>query len=349
MSSAGLSQLKLRADPLPWLLEDDESCPGVRYLALTQLAGEDPGSRPARAALKASMAQGPVAEILSRQRPDGSWTDKPYGAKYVGSAWSVISLWQLGADPADGRVQKAVEHILESAVAPNGLFTIDGGGVMFIHCLSGNLSAACIALGAGGDPRVSRAVEGMARMVTGEGVSQKAGAGAPRQKALPDELRYYASSAAGPGFKCVANEALPCAWGAAKALLALASAPAAMRTPVVREALDQAVEFLLSRDPAVADYPAATNPSSSWHKFGFPVFYVTDYLTVLEGLALAGLTGDKRAAHALASVIDQQDEQGRWKREYAPRSPVGFDPGRVGQPNKWVTLRALRVLKAATG
>jgi hypothetical protein len=44
--------------------------------------------------------------------------------------------------------------------------------------------------------------------------------------------------------------------------------------------------------------------------------------------------------------LGKQDRQGRWKREYAPASPVGFDPGAKGAPNKWVTLRALRVLKA---
>ncbi len=329
----------LRADPLPWLLEKDESCPGVRYFALTQLLDEPPDSRRAALARRAVMETGPVPEILARMRPDGSWFDRPYGEKYVGTFWSVITLWQTGADPADERVQRACEHILESTLGPGDVFSYSGKPGAFIHCLAGNLGAALNALHPADDPRLQGALDSAARMITGEGV-------APAGQRSKAPLRYMKSATPGPGFMCMANKGLPCGWGAGKQLLSLATTPAATRTPVVQSALDQTVEFLLSRDPAVADYPTATNPSSSWQKFGFPVFYVTDYLTVLEGLALAGHVRDPRAAHAVESVLAKQDAQGRWKREYAPHNPVGFKPGNVGAPNKWVTLRALRVVKA---
>jgi hypothetical protein len=219
------------------------------------------------------------------------------------------------------------------------VLTADAPGSIYIHCMSGNLVAALHALGFAEDSRLARAVEGMCRMVTGDGV-------APQGTKDTSVLRYMKSATAGPGFQCTANGGLPCGWGAARVLLALAAVPDAGRSPVCRKAREQTVEFLLSRDPAVADYPAATNPSSSWRKFGFPLFYITDYLSVLEGLALVGRIHDPRAAHAVAALLAKQDAQGRWKREHAPRSPVGFDPGELGQPNKWVTLRALRVVKA---
>lgn len=334
----------LRADPLPWLLEEDESCPGVRYFALTQLLGEMPGGKAVASARRAVMRSGPVPEILSRQRPDGGWSDTPYGQKYVGTFWSVISLWQAGADPSDGRVRHACEHVLERGRGPAGVFAVNARS-MYVHCLSGNICAALSALGFAGDAELGEAVKGMARMVTGEGVLPKGSTTNGAQRPTR-QLRYYSSSTPGPGFQCVANGGLPCGWGAGKVLLALAAVPEGSRTPVVTMALGQTVEFLLSRDPAIADYPTATNTSANWHKFGFPVFYVTDYLTVLEGLATAGSIRDPRADHAVEAVLAKQDTEGRWKREYAPRNPVGFDPGKIGAPNKWVTLRALRVVKA---
>jgi len=50
---------------------------------------------------------------------------------------------------------------------------------------------------------------------------------------------------------------------------------------MVTRAIDAGVDFLLSRDPAVADYPAAYSdgrPSAAWFKLGFPSGYVADVL-----------------------------------------------------------------------
>jgi hypothetical protein len=82
--------------------------------------------------------------------------------------------------------------------------------------------------------------------------------------------------------------------------------------------------------------------------FGFPVFYVTDLLQIVEALALLGHAADPRLANTLALVRDKQDAQGRWPLEYAYGSKTWGDFGRKGRPNKWVTLRALRALKQAT-
>ncbi|MGE5139275.1 MAG: hypothetical protein ACM3JD_07435, partial [Rudaea sp.] len=54
---------------------------------------------------------------------------------------------------------------------------------------------------------------------------------------------------------------------------------------------------------------------------------------------------DPRLAQALGVIRDKQDEQGRWLLEYDYRGKIWTDFGPKKQPNKWVTLRALRVLK----
>ena len=104
---------------------------------------------------------------------------------------------------------------------------------------------------------------------------------------------------------------------------------------------------MLSRDLARADYPTrnAAKPSVNWRKFGFPVFYVTDILQVLEALVALGYGDDPRLAPALELVRQKQDEQGRWALEYDYTGKTWVDFGSKKQPNKWVTLRALKVLK----
>ena len=108
------------------------------------------------------------------------------------------------------------------------------------------------------------------------------------------------------------------------------------------------MDFLFGTDPALADYPSGLNdhPSSNWWKFGFPVFYVTDLLQIVEALVRLGYKDDPRLAHALDVIRDKRDEDGCWQMEYVYGSKTWGSFGRKGQPNKWVTLRALRVLAA---
>jgi hypothetical protein len=162
--------------------------------------------------------------------------------------------------------------------------------------------------------------------------------------------RWYASGTSGPGFACAANEKLPCAWGAVKSLGALARLPVERRQPAVTRAIQTGVNFLLGRDPAVADYPSGwghASPSASWFKLGFPSGYVADVLQNLEVLAELGCARDARLANAVEWVLAKQDANGRWTNEYAYNRETWTDIERQGRPSKWVTLRACRFLRSA--
>ena len=189
------------------------------------------------------------------------------------------------------------------------------------------------------DPRLDAAYEWMARSVTGEGVAPVEEKG--------EGLRYYAYKC-GPNFTCGANDKLPCAWGAIKVLLAFGKLPHERRSPLIEIAIEQGVDFLFSADPAKADYPSGLSdkPSGNWWKFGFPVFYVTDLLQNVEALVQLGYGGDSRLRHALGIIREKQDGQGRWPLEYSYAGKTWVDFGPKKQPNKWVTLRALRVLNS---
>lgn len=102
-------------------------------------------------------------------------------------------------------------------------------------------------------------------------------------------------------------------------------------------------------DPATAEYPHpyADKPSRNWWKFGFPVSYVTDLLQILEALVPLGYAYDARLASTFDLVRSKQDAEGRWPLEYSYAGKTWLDFGPRKMPNKWVTLRALRVLKAA--
>ena len=330
---------RLNEDLLSWLLEPDE--PGARYLALRDLLdrpSEDPELQEAR---RVAHTDGPIAAILAAMDEAGYWAEPGAGylPKYRSTVWSILTLAQLGASAAlDDRIGRACAYLLDHALAPGGQFASATAPSGTVGCLQGNMCWSLLELGYD-DPRIDAAFEWMARTTTGEGLAPATDRRAP--------LRYYAGKC-GPLFTCGANNKLACAWGAAKVMLAFGRLPHKRRTPLIERAIGQGVEWLLSVDPATGAYPTGWNdkPSGNWWKFGFPVYYVTDVLQIVEALVALGHGRDPRLADALDLVRGKQDASGCWPLEYdyAGKTWVEFGPRR--QPNKWVTLRALRVLKA---
>jgi hypothetical protein len=84
---------------------------------------------------------------------------------------------------------------------------------------------------------------------------------------------------------------------------------------------------------------------AAWTSFAFPTWWHYDVLRGLEYLRSAGVRPDERVAEAIDLVESKRDGDGRWPLEvrYPGQMPVEIDEG-VGQPSRWNTLRALRVL-----
>jgi hypothetical protein len=332
-------RVEVNEGALNWLLEKDSS--GIRYLVLRDLMGCPPDDPDLKAARVEAYTKGPIASILAEMADEGYWVEPGpgYNPKYRATVWSIILLAQLGASAAqDERIARACAYLLDHALTNGGHFTTSGAPSGTADCLQGNLCAALIDLGYD-DSRLDKAFEWMARSVTGEGV-----ASADDRRAA---VRYYAGKC-GPVFACGSNNRLPCAWGAVKVMLAFSKLPKERRTPVINRAIQEGVNFLFSTDPALADYPSgySDRPSGNWWKFGFPVFYVTDLLQNVEALVALGYGDDPRLGPALDVIREKQDAQGCWALEYDYTGKTWVNFGAKKQPNKWVTLRALRVMKA---
>lgn len=326
-------QEKLNGDSLTWLLEPDTANPAIRFFALRDLCdrlSDDPEVLAAQAKI---MTSGAVPVILDAQQPEGFW-QKPGGGygKYRGTVWQIMLLSELAADPSDGRVRRGCEYLLNHSIARSGGFAACQNKPVpsnVLHCLNGNLLYALIRLGFLDDPRVQQALDWQARSITGE---------AP--------IQFYDSGTSGPGFSCGVNDKLPCGWGATKAMNALVSVPPERRTRLIQRAIEQGAEFLLRYDLAKADYPYSDTISANWFKLGFPFSYWSDVLETLAVLVKLGYGGDARLAQTYHWLLDKQDKQGRWKLQNSLNGKMWIDIEKRGKPSKWVTLRALRVIKA---
>ena len=312
----------LRADPTAWLLEPDN--PSARYLALAQLLDRAADGPEALSAQSAITTARPARAILEAQyvgpedaaQPAGYWIkpDIGYSPKYRATVWQLIFLAQLGA-PRVQPIQRACEYVLQhSRQATDGRFIAARSQYAAIDCLNGNLLWALQRFGFADDAGVVQAREATAQ------------------------------AAARRGFACHHNGDRPCAWGAVKVLRAFLELPPARRSAAVEATIGCGTELLLSVPIVEAAYPAIRAASERWFALAFPLDYSADLLEVATVLALAGCAGHPHLQAVVRWLLDRQDADGRWMLEHTPgKTWGGF--GELGRPNKWVTLRALRLLK----
>lgn len=329
---------KVKGNPLDWLLEPEDA--GVRYLAMRDLLELDAEDPQMKAAQEAAYRTGPIGNILDAMDPQGYWAEPGpgYYPKYRSTVWTLSLLAQLGANiDSDARIARGCQYLLDHGLTGFGQFSASGSPGGTADCLQGNLCEAMLDLGVQ-DPRLELAFDWMARSVTGKGIAPKTDRDAP--------LRYYAGKC-GPLFACGSNMDQPCAWGGVKVMLAFGKLPRNRWTANIQGAAQAGIDFFLGVDPASAGYPSpmAAKPSRNWWKFGFPVFYVTDLLQLVEALGRLGYGKDKRLENAYELMVCKQDEKGRWPLEYDYTGKTWVDFGVKKHPNKWVTLRALRAIR----
>jgi hypothetical protein len=200
------------------------------------------------------------------------------------------------------------------------------------------------------DVRIDIAYEWTARTVTGEGLPLKVTSeGLVHADSGSTGLRSL-SYITGSLFTCRMNKGRSCAWAGAKVMLALSRLPVERRSGLIKRAIEAGVKYFFSADPATAVFPGemAPVPDPRWWHFHFPVTGM-DILQVAEGLTALGYGGDPRLANTLDLIRGKQDEHGRWLLEtnYGYWHKWWVNYGSINKPNKWVTLRALRVLKQA--
>jgi hypothetical protein len=315
------------------LLQEDN--PSVRYLALKDLLGKGERNSEVSEARARIMDYGPVPKILAKQNEDGSWgaPENFYSkSKYKGTVWNLIVLAELRADPEDARVRAACEFVLRwSQEMSTGGFSVRGnetrGGQKsgVICCLTGNMVFSLSRLGYARDPRVIKAFDWITTYQRYEVVSE-----APR-------IWPYVSD------HCWRDHT--CRSGAVKTLKALAEVPEGERTEEMKVKIEEGADYLLVQHIFKKPPRLRAIARKEWLNLGFPLMWNTDILEILDILTRLGYR-DERMAEAIEIVRSKQGENGRWLQEnrFDGRFATPFD--RNGRDSKWVTLNAMRVLKA---
>ncbi len=324
----------LKADPTPWLLEAEN--PSVRLFTLTDILDKPEGDPAVQDARQAVMQAGMVPDILSRQREPAYLKAYPafYTGKYKGLVWSLIVLAELGAQP-NAQIREQCEYLLDySQETQDGGFSQHaaakaGGGRVseVIPCLTGNMVWSLVRLGYLHDTRVQKGIDWLTRYM-------RFNDGVEKEPQVPPYDHYEA---------CWGRHT--CHMGVVKALKAFSAIPEGERTAAVSDTIQKAAEFMLIHHIYRQSHNLKRTSKPGWLKFGFPLMYQTDVLEILDILVTLGIH-DSRMEDAVGLVIEAQDDMGRWCLNNTYGSDRLLIPmGRKDEQSKWLTLRAVRVLK----
>ena len=331
---------------IDWLLKDD--APGVQYIARRRLLGEDPASRKMRVLRKRGNDYPPVARML--ERVDDAVALGNY-RKYRGACWTLIFLAEMRADGRDRRVRRLVRHVLDAQL-DNGGFSAYGPARLELVCLTANLLRALVHFGFGEDEAVLRGYERLAERILPHGgvpcIALHTCLHTSCKMTLPQTLRCVAAAPpAAPKARLKRLRAL-----LVEQLLsvrvyryvrpdvkeyrtAVRRRPKGMTERVFREAWLREHRY---RDDQLV-------PKPGWRRFGFPRSYNSDILEAMLALAEARVKYRPVLDDPLDHIERKRGRDGRWRLDDSLNGKMLANIERKGHPSKWITLRAMIVLK----
>jgi len=308
-----------------WLLDSD---PSIRWQALRDLIGAPADEVAAERARVATEGWG--ARLLALQGGDGRWGGAAWNHGWNSTMHVLLLLRDMGLDPASDQARRAVS-LVRDRVTWQGCGPQECDGNTFFEgevepCINGQVGAVGAYFGQD--------------IVVGEA-----------NRGIVDRL--LAEQLSDGGWNCeAANGSTRSSFNTTICVLEalLAYERAVGGSPKATEARLRGQQYLLDRRlfrrQSTGEVIARDRKSDAvWTRFAFPTWWHYDVLRGLEYLRSAGVTPDERVAEAIELVASKRDDDGRWPLEtrYPGVMPVEIDEGE-GQPSRWNTLRALRVL-----
>ena len=307
-----------------WLLDSDPSICWQVMRDLTETPDDEVAAERARVA-----TEGAGARLLALQAPDGRWSGAAWNRGWDSTMHALSLLREMGLDPDSDAARRAV-GLVRDRVTWKGCGPPEANDNPFFAgevepCINGQVAAA----GAYFD----QDVRGIIHRLLGE--------------QLPDG-----------GWNCDApNASTRSSFNTTICVLEalLEYERASGGSPEVIAARLRGQEYLLERRlfcrRSTGEMIERDRKSGAeFTHFAFPTWWHYDVLRGLEYLRSAGVTPDERVHEAIDLVASKRDKDGRWPLEtqYPGKMPVAMNEGE-GQPSRWNTLRALRVLDWYSG
>lgn len=308
-----------------WLLDSD---PSIRWQVMRDLLDTPESVWQAERAKVENQSCG--ARLLSYQDEDGQWAGGAFlprgfearewrevGQPWTATTFSLTLLREFGLNPSSERAKRAVELIGANARWEEGGQPYWQGEVE--ECINGRTVADGAYFGVDVSPIVARLV--------GERLDD----GGWNCERVNGSVRS--------SFATTIN--------VLEGLLEYERATGG--TQESQEARTSGEEYLLARD-LFRRLSTGQSADEQFLRFSHPNRWHYDVLRALDyfrsSALLTGAAPDTRLRDAIALVGSKGLEEGSWPLDWTPPGRVWFDTDDgAGKPSRWVTLRALRVLR----
>ena len=291
-----------------WLLDSD---PAIRWQVMRDLLDAPPDEVAAERAKVATQGWG--AQLLAAQPPDGVWAGGAYFPEWTSTTPTLSLLRHFGLDPRSPEARRALALVRANARWEYDNLPYFGGEVE--PCINGQ----AVAIGAYFGEDVRGIVD---RLLTDQ--MEDGGWNCEQER----------GSTRG-SFESTIN--------VLEGLLEYERATGA--NVEVTAARLSGQEYLLQRH-LLRRLSTGELAQPRWLYLAFPNGWHYDVLRVLEYLRDAGVAPDERTAEAVGILESKRDADGRWLLEHAHHDELLADFGEAeNQPSRWITLRALRVLR----
>jgi hypothetical protein len=293
---------------IDWLLDSD---PAIRWQVMRDLLdapAEEVAAERARVA-----TEGWGAQLLALQPPNGVWGGGAYFPEWTSTTITLQLLRQFGLDPTAAGVPAALQLVRANAKWEYDDLPYFDGEVE--PCINGQ----AVAIGAyfGQDIRVI-----VDRLLTEQ--MEDGGWNCEQER----------GSTRG-SFETTIN--------VLEGLLEYERATGA--DPALVAARRRGEEYLLERG-LLRRQSTGELGQRRWLYLAFPNGWHYDVLRVLDYLRDAGVAPDERMSEAIGILESKRDAEGRWPLEHAHHDELAVDMGeREDEPSRWITLKALRVLR----
>jgi hypothetical protein len=309
------ADIEADAGTVDWLLAGD---PAIRWQVLRDLL--DLPETVWRGERDRVATEGWGARLLAHRDGNGRWTPRLYGQKWISTTYTMVLLRQLGLSPDEPRARESCQLFLDEGLWHDGGINVTVTEPHSETCVTGLVIGVLSWFGIT-DPRRELLVD----YLLGEQMADGGWNCQRRRGAIHSSFHTTANVL--DGLRDYADAADAAGPRRAKVLMAEARG---------REFMLAHRLYRSHRTGAVVDR-RMLRPT-------FPPRWRHDVLRGLDHFRAAAAPRDERLADAICVILSKRDRDGRWPLWQPHPGVVWFDLERPGQPSRWNTLRALRVL-----
>lgn len=305
---------------IDWLLDSD---PAIRWQVMHDLLDAPAAEWQAERARVETEGWG--AKLLSHQDADGQWaggaflpagyteeTWRELGQAWTATCFSLQQLCEFGLDPASRRARETVRLIGQHSRWDHDGQPFWDGEVE--ECINARTVTADVYFGVDVSTILARLL----------GERQADGGWNCERCNGSDRSSFHTTI------------------NVLEALLAYGRAKGT--TPEIAAAGRAGEEYLLERR-LLRGLTSGAVVDERYLAFLYPYRWRYDVLRGLDYFRAAGGVPDPRLAEAVAHLRSKRMADGRWRLDWSLKGPVWFEMETVGEPSRWITLRALRVLR----